>query len=335
MHMHVTHTQYTHIHTHTHTHTHYRTSTHTQPYAHIHMPTLTHKRTDSYSLSLTLSLIRARTHTITHTFSVLEIELLYAVLMVEPEAALVYNREISYVHNEVAPEQRSKYLEVGCGEMKTAAARSAMADLRMRLRAVPDLKQRAYEHPKAIAQILKEDLVREICSKFPQSSTPTARERDRIMIESISKAHFQIIDTGIFTDMVEEIDQAIAQESCRIVLIPGAPCSGKTALCAHYKKRHVLKFMEVRDGSGVDFSSCLLNDGPRPDLTPHMLITSFISHLGDPRIDSVLRHLYSEIRRLSSSSFLLPVDGDCLENFPRFMKEEACKHGLGMQACTL
>ncbi len=122
----------------------------------------------------------------------LEIELLYAVLMVEPEAALVYSREISYVHNEVAPEQRSKYLEVGCGEMKTAAARSAMADLRMRLRAVPDLKQRTYERPRAIAQILKEDLVREIFTKFPPSSTPTAQERDRIMIESISKAHVQI-----------------------------------------------------------------------------------------------------------------------------------------------
>jgi hypothetical protein len=71
----------------------------------------------------------------------LEIELLYSVLMAEPEAALVYTRDIRYIHNHVAPERRSTYLEVGCGEMKTAAARSAMADLRMRLRAVPDLKQ--------------------------------------------------------------------------------------------------------------------------------------------------------------------------------------------------
>jgi hypothetical protein len=59
-----------------------------------------------------------------------------------------------------------------------------------------------------------------------------------------------------------------------------------------------------------------------------MLITSFISHLGDTRIDSVLRHLYTEIRRLSSSNFPMPVEGEMLQNFPRIM-QEARQHGLG------
>ena len=264
----------------------------------------------------------------THIHSMLEIELLYSVLMAEPEAALVYTRDIRYIHNHVAPERRSTYLEVGCGEMKTAAARSAMADLRMRLRAVPDLKQKVYDHPDHIAQMLEQDLVREIRTRFPPSSTPTAQERDRIMTESISKAHFQIIGTDIFKDLVEQIDRAALEEDCQIVLIPGAPCSGKTALCAHYKKQHILKYLEAMDGSKVDFSSCLLNGGPRPDLSPHMLITSFISHLGDTRIDSVLRHLYTEIRHLSSSNFPMPVEGEMLQNFPRIM-QEARQHGLG------
>ena len=69
-------------------------------------------------------------------YSMLEIEHLYSVLMVEPEGALVYTRDIRYVQNHVPPDQRKGYLEVGCGHMKTTAARSASSDLKMRLRAV-------------------------------------------------------------------------------------------------------------------------------------------------------------------------------------------------------
>ena len=69
-------------------------------------------------------------------YSLLEIEHLYTVLMVEPEGAVVYTRDLSYVQNHVRPDKRKRYLEVGCGNMKTTAARSASSDLKMRLRAV-------------------------------------------------------------------------------------------------------------------------------------------------------------------------------------------------------
>ena len=93
----------------------------------------------------------------------------------------------------------------------------------------------------------------------------------------------------------------------------------------------------------------MLPDGPQAHLAPHMIICSFVSNLIDPRIDAVLRNLYTEIRRLSNCErevcafclcFVihaadlilsvisqLPIEGQCLADFSNFMTE-AAKHGL-------
>ena len=42
-------------------------------------------------------------------------------------------------------------------------------------------------------------------------------------------------------DFASQMDQALENEDCRMVLICGQPCCGKTALCAHWKKQHVLR----------------------------------------------------------------------------------------------
>ena len=101
--------------------------------------------------------------------------------------------------------------QVGCGEMKTSAARSAMADLRMRLRGVSQLEKKSYNHPREIAPLITSDLVAKIRDKYPISTTPTSIERLRIEIESICKAHFHIINT--------EVNFARAQANDKAVLI--------------------------------------------------------------------------------------------------------------------
>jgi len=261
-------------------------------------------------------------------YSMLEIELLYSVLMeVDPEGVLVYHRDLNYVQNHVLPRDRGKYLEVGCGEMKTAAARSAMADLTMRLKGVTGLEIKSYPHPDATVDLLSRDLIKLIRQQFPLSSTPTMAEKERITVEAISTAHLRMLYANVWAEITAEIDDALEEESCRMVLVTGGACVGKTALLAHWKKHHVLKYNESDDNAQIDLSSCALSDGPRADLAPHVMICTFVSHLGDTRIDSILRHVFSEIRRLTPVDLRLPLEGQCLDEFPAFMSE-AAKYGV-------
>jgi hypothetical protein len=159
---------------------------------------------------------------------------------------------------------------------------------------------------------------------------PTELQRERIIVESICKAHFMMMDPDLWLDTAQDIDEAMQGEACHMVLIAGDTCSGKTSVLAHWKKQHVLKNRDIADNAHVDFSACALANGPRADLSPHLLISTFVSHLSDPRIDIVLRHLYSEIRRLTPCDRSLPVDGQSLQEFPAFMTDAAkIRAGVG------
>jgi hypothetical protein len=263
-------------------------------------------------------------------YSMLEIELLYSVLMVEPEGALVYNRSTNYIQNHVHPDERNKYLDVGCGEMKTTAARSAMADLKMRIHGVKNIHSETYDHPSEIAAMIKENLVQIIRKKYPIASIPTSAEKKRIMVEALCKAHYQLIDKELLANVTKSINEAIESEICHMIMITGEAGSGKTAICANWIKQHILKYrLTPKDVEApkIDVSSCSLPDGPRPDLTPHIVICTLVSHLMDQRIDAVLFQLFSEIKHLTKTKLSLPVEGLCLEAFPAWM-QEAARHGL-------
>ncbi len=257
-------------------------------------------------------------------YSMLEIELLYSVLMAEPEEALVYERDIAFV-SKLPADKRKMYNEVGCGEMSTIAARSAMSDLKMRLRGVPKLKKTVYRHPKEIADLAAGDLLKALHRKFP--STPTEFERNCILVESTCGSHFMLMDTKVWTDVHTQIQEHIETEGVNMVVVTGAGGSGKSAICAQWMKGHFLKYFDRKDGEKLHLISSAMSDGPRADLAPHMLINTFVSHLADPSIESILRHLYLQMRRLSTCQRVLPMEGQCLQEFSTWMAD-AAKYGL-------
>jgi len=52
--------------------------------------------------------------------------------------------------------------------------------------------------------------------------------------------------------MISQIDEAIEQDSCKLLVVAGPVCSGKTALFACWKKQHVLKYAEHHDGARIE-----------------------------------------------------------------------------------
>jgi hypothetical protein len=70
-------------------------------------------------------------------------------------------------------------------------------------------------------------------------------------------------------DIIAEIDEAMEHESSRLIVLVGSDASGKTALCACWKKQHILKYAEFREGERLDMVIHLLNFSlrmPRPHL---------------------------------------------------------------------
>ena len=271
--------------------------------------------------------------------SMLEIEHLYSVLMDEPESALVYARDLNYIYHHLPVDKRANYLQTGCGEMNTSSARSAMSDLKMRLRAVPELKlaspqeDRTYDHPSDLAQVLTRDLVKIVRESFSRCLTPSAEEKNRIMAAVLCDAHFMQMSPEIWSELALQIDVALQSHTCRIVMIPAGAGTGKTSACAHWIRTHLRKYKQT--DTTIDtlpqllpIDATILPKGPRSDLAPHLLVCSFVSHLQDPSIDAVLRQLYSDIKVLTKSSRRLPVEGQCIDEFKAFMSDAAAHGGL-------
>ena len=67
-----------------------------------------------------------------------------------------------------------------------------------------------------------------------------------------STAHFLLMNSEVWIDTISQIDEAIEHDSCKLLVVVGPVCSGKTALRACWKKQHVLKYAEHREGERIE-----------------------------------------------------------------------------------
>ena len=89
-------------------------------------------------------------------------------------------------------------------------------------------------------------------------SDPPTSNRD-FPLHVNSTAHVYLMNQDVWIDIITEIDNAMEQESSRLIVLAGRDGGGKTALCTCWKKQHILKYAEIRDGEKLDMVICFLN----------------------------------------------------------------------------
>ena len=60
------------------------------------------------------------------------------------------------------------------------------------------------------------------------------------------------MNQDVWTDTIALIDGAIEEEASKLIVVAGSVSSGKTALCACWKKHHISKYADLHEGEKLD-----------------------------------------------------------------------------------